>query len=187
MTLQLLEPSALLKLTAAIELDAERPELLVRLTATGEIRNAIRYPAPFVTQPGTLLILPVNEGISYPVDDATLPPMHYHLYGGHGLCMAWWGVDRRRGGPDGHRRNAGRRGRPHRRAATACCACARVGCRRRASSATARRLRYVFFDEGGYVAMCKRYRAARQAERPVQDPGREAPGRIPTSICWSAR
>ena len=34
----------MLKLTAAIELDAQRPELLVRLAATGEIRNPIRYP-----------------------------------------------------------------------------------------------------------------------------------------------
>ena len=42
--------------------------------------------------------MPVNEGMSYPVDDPSLPPMHYILYGGHGLCMGWWGVtDGRRG------------------------------------------------------------------------------------------
>ena len=131
--LQLLEPSAMLKLTAAIELDAQRPELLVRLAATGEIRNSIRYPGPFVTQKGTLLILPVNEGISYPADDETLSPMYYHTYGGHGLCMGWWGQT------DGHaaRWRSWKR-RTMRafacRVLTACCASSRNGSRRKASS-----------------------------------------------------
>ena len=50
------------------------------------------FPHPFTTGKGDFLVMPVNEGISYPVDDETLWPMHYHLYGGHGLCMAWYGV-----------------------------------------------------------------------------------------------
>ena len=36
--------------------------------------------------------MPVNEGIAYPVDDPSLHAMHYQLYSGHGLCMAWYGV-----------------------------------------------------------------------------------------------
>jgi hypothetical protein len=154
---QLLEPSAMLTISAAIELDAQRPELLVRLAATGEIKNAIRYPGPFATQKGTLLILPVNEGISYPADDATLPPMHYHTYGGHGLCMGWWGQT------DGQRAalaivetsdDAGVR--LPRADGLLCLQPEWVP--QKGQFGPERRLRYVFFDDGGYVAMCKRYR-----------------------------
>lgn len=155
--LQLLEPSAMLKMTATIELDAQRPELLVSLAASGEVRNAVRFPGPFVTEKGTLLILPVNEGISYPADDTTLPPMYYHTYGGHGLCMGWWGqTDRRRGvlaiveTPD----DAGVR--LPRVDGLLCLQPEWVP--QKGQFGPQRRLRYVFFDDGGYVAMCKRYR-----------------------------
>lgn len=157
MTLELLEPAAMLKMTAAIELDAQKPELLVRLTASGEIRNSIRYPGPFATEKGTLLILPVNEGISYPADDKTLPPMYYHTYGGHGLCMGWWGqTDGRRGAlaivetPD----DAGVR--LPRVDGLLCLQPEWVP--QKGQFGPERRLRYVLLDDGGYVAMCKRYR-----------------------------
>ena len=40
----------------------------------------------------------VNEGISYPAADPTIEPAYHYLYGGHGLCMAWYGqTDGRRG------------------------------------------------------------------------------------------
>lgn len=157
MTLELLESAAMLKMTAAIELDAQKPELLVRLAASGEIRNSIRYPGPFVTERGTLLILPVNEGISYPADDKTLPPMYYHTYGGHGLCMGWWGqTDGRRGAlaivetPD----DAGVR--LPRVDGLLCLQPEWVP--QKGQFGPERRLRYVLLDDGGYVAMCKRYR-----------------------------
>jgi hypothetical protein len=165
--LRLLEPASMLQVEAAIRLDAKKPELLVELSAVGEegsglpaetkMTSNFHFPPPFVTSPGELLILPVNEGISYPVDDPALGPMSYYLYGGHGLCMGWWGMtdgdasvmavvetpdDARVRIPkiDGLLRlepewepQKGRFGPP-------------------------RRIRYVFFDAGGYVAMCKRYR-----------------------------
>jgi hypothetical protein len=155
--LQLLEPAAMLRMTVTIELDAVQSELVVNLAATGEIREAIRYPGPFLTEPGTQLILPVNEGISYPADDATLPPMHYHTYGGHGLCMGWWGqTDGRRAvlaiveTPDDAgvrlpREDGLLRLQPE-------------WVPQRGQFGPQRRLRYVFLDDGGYVAMCKRYR-----------------------------
>lgn len=155
--LELLEPSAMLKLTCAVELDAQQPELLVRLAAAGEIRNSIRFPGPFATEKGTLLILPVNEGISYPADDATLPPMYYHTYGGHGLCMGWWGQT------DGHRGTLAIVETPDdagvrlpRVDGLLCLQPEWVP--QKGQFGPERRLRYVFFDEGGYVAMCKRYR-----------------------------
>ena len=70
----------------------------VELTGSGELGQSLAFPYPFDSAKGSYLVMPVNEGMSYPVDDPSLPPMHYILYGGHGLCMAWWGVtDGRRG------------------------------------------------------------------------------------------
>jgi Glycosyl hydrolases related to GH101 family, GH129 len=102
--------------------------------------------------------MPVNEGISYPVDDPTLPQMHYILYGGHGLCMAWYGVT---AGTDGMM------------AIVQTADDASVGVRRhegllvevplwdpqKGRFGYARQMRYVFLADGGYVAMAKRYRA----------------------------
>ncbi|MFH1922901.1 MAG: glycoside hydrolase [Planctomycetota bacterium] len=155
--LRLLEPNGVLEIEAAIHLDAERPELVVELSATGEMAGHFAYPPPFVTGPGTFLVMPVNEGISYPVDDETLRPMSYYLYGGHGLCMGWWGVTDTEQGmmalvetPDdaavGVPRIDG----------LLCLAPQWVP--QKGQFGPSRRVRYVFFDQGGYVAMCKRYR-----------------------------
>ncbi len=155
--LQLLDPADMLTLSVAAELDAQRPELLVRLAATGEIHNAIRYPGPFTTQKGTLLVLPVNEGISYPADDATLGPMYYHTYGGHGLCMGWWGQT---DGPRGVLaivETADDAGVRLPRVDDLLCL-QPEWVPQKGQFGPERRLRYVFFADGGYVAMCKRYR-----------------------------
>ncbi len=154
---RLLESSGALEMKATVRLAPQLPELLVELAADGEMRSPVTYPSPFLTGPGTFLVMPVNEGISYPVDDETLRPMHYHLYGGHGLCMGWWGVTDGEAGimavvetPDdaavGVPRVDGR----------LCLAPEWVA--QRGAFGPARRIRYVFFDRGGYVAMCKRYR-----------------------------
>lgn len=120
--LQLLEPAMMLRITGTIRLDDKRPELAVELAAQGEMGNTLAFPHPFLSGEGTFLVMPVNEGISYPVDDRSLPPMRYHLYGGHGLCMPWYGVtDGERADDD--RRDRGRRGRsgaPPRRRAVPC-------------------------------------------------------------------
>ena len=127
------------------------------MAADGQMDGNHRFPAPFETVPGEFLILPVNEGISYPVDDESLRPMSYYLYGGHGLCMGWWGTT------DGQRAMMAIVETPDD---------ARVGLPRidgllcevpewapqKGQFGPARRIRYVFFDSGGYVAMCKRYR-----------------------------
>ncbi|MEE8453104.1 MAG: glycoside hydrolase [Thermoguttaceae bacterium] len=156
-TLELLEPTAMLRLKAVIRLDNERPEITVELSATGPQARAVTFPPPFDSEGGQFLVIPVNEGISYPVDDQTLSPMYYHLFGGHGLCMAWYGVT------DGTRAAMTIVETPD----DAAVGVPRLDGRlclapqwlpQKGTFGPARRLRYVFFDDGGYVAMCKYYR-----------------------------
>ncbi|HUT92807.1 MAG TPA: glycoside hydrolase [Thermoguttaceae bacterium] len=155
--LRLLESDGAMEVQATIRLDPQLPEVVVELAATGEMLTSLAFPAPFVTGPGTFLVMPVNEGISYPVDDESLKPMHSYLYGGHGLCMGWWGVT------DGDRGLMAVVETPDDAAVRVprvdgllCLAPEWVPQKR--EFGPLRRIRYVFFDAGGYVAMCKRYR-----------------------------
>jgi len=152
-----------IELTATVRL-ADGPD--VRLTldapAEAEMRGDLAWPAPFAASADCYLILPENEGISYPVGDESIQPRSFVLYGGHGLCMSWWGVTDLRSGcmtivedPN-----------------DALCAVRRVpsdGARQLVAGPAwraqkgrfgyPRRLRWLLFDDGGYVAMAKAYRA----------------------------
>jgi hypothetical protein len=121
----------------------------------------IQFPHPFSGITGDYLVVPMNEGISYPVDDPTISPLHLIAYGGHGICMAFYGVtDGERGQmaifetPDDAslrvERQAGRLVNVPQWES------------QRGQFGYARKLRYVFFDKGGHVAMAKRYRAYAQ-------------------------
>jgi hypothetical protein len=155
--LKLLDSAAMRKLEAGVRLDAVRPEVALELRGEGEMRQSLNFPGPFTTGRGTFLVMPVNEGISYPVEDKTLTPMHYHLYGGHGLCMGWYGVT------DGQKGMMVLVDTPD----DAAVRVVQVGgllCLapewqpQKLQFGPPRKLRYTFFDDGGYVAMCKRYR-----------------------------
>ena len=155
--LRLLEPVGVRQFEASVRLDPQRPEITVEVRGASEMLSPLQFPQPFASPAGATLIMPVNEGMSYPVDDATLRPMHYYLYGGHGLCMGWYGVTDGQAGlmtivetPDDASVNVPRRENrlqlvpqwePQ-----------------KGQFGPARRLRYVFLEQGGYVAMCKRYR-----------------------------
>jgi len=146
-----------------VRLESNAPEIVLTLAPRDSdptmvaMPRAIDWPEPFETTSGDYLVIPMNEGISYPVEDASIEPMTLIAYGGHGICMAFWGVTNGQAGymgiletsddaairidrhdgrlqvdPQWHSQK-GRFGYP-------------------------RRLRYVFFDGGGHVAMCKRYR-----------------------------
>ncbi len=156
--LELIQGAGAMRLAATVRLGGDRPELVCTLSGKGELDGSIAFPAPFVTAKGTFLVLPVNEGISYPVDDASLRPMRYHLYGGHGLCMPWYGV------------TDGERGvmaivetaddavvRVPRLGGMLCLAPEWQA--QKGQFGPDRVIRYAFFDQGGYVAMAKRYRA----------------------------
>ena len=116
----------------------------------------------------------MNEGISYPVEDKSIEPFSLdrlwrprHL---HGVL----GRDRRRA--RAHGRSSKRRTTPP-SASTASMALLAIAPQwdaQRGQFGYARRLRYVFFDQGGHVAIAKRYRAHAQKNRPVQDTRREA-------------
>jgi hypothetical protein len=146
-----------LDVKATFALDGARPELLVTLKADGPLPRAMSFPHPFATQPGMYLVVPMNEGISYPVDDETIRPLRLITYGGHGICMEFWGAtDGARGqmaiietGDDAAIRIDRVDGR---------LSIAQEWESQKGNFGYARRLRYVFFDAGGHVAMCKRYR-----------------------------
>jgi hypothetical protein len=155
--------SSALDVRVTIELEADRPELTISLAAEGALGSSLFFPHPFLTEAGTYLVVPMNEGISYPVDDGTIPPMRLIAYGGHGICMSFWGAtDGQRGyvaiieTPDDaaiHVERADGR---------LCVAPEWEG--QKGHFGYERRLRYAFFDRGGHVAMCKRYRAYAQAQ-----------------------
>jgi len=144
-----------------IEVDADRPEFTLTLSSQGDMKRSLRYPHPFVTGPGTYLVVPMNEGISYPVDDATVETQRLITYGGHGICMPFWGA------------TDGKRGYMAimETADDAMIQIARIDGNlciapewdtQKGKFGYARKLRYVFFDNGGHVAMCKRYRSYAQ-------------------------
>ncbi|MCX7819200.1 MAG: glycoside hydrolase [Kiritimatiellae bacterium] len=154
---------------ARLTLEPDLAEAVLLLTprhgTNAPMREPLAYPPPLAADPpeSAELILPLNEGIGFPVGDAAVPTMRLIAYGGHGICMAFAGLvagdtafmmlietpddaairlDRREGrlvlAPewDPQRETAG----------------------------YARRLRFVLFDRGGYVAMCRRYREHARVE-----------------------
>lgn len=154
-----------LTLSAMLTLDPALPELTVRLAGEGAVTQAVAFPPPFVSGPGTELIVPMNEGILYPVDDASIPPITLTTYSGHGLCMPWFGVTDPRTGagvqtiirtPDDARVEFTRQpggllyAEPEWEAS-------------RGRLSYPRALTYVFSNRGGYVAQAKRYRAYAQS------------------------
>ncbi len=160
--LGLIDPASMLQIAVAVRLESDRPELVVELKSSGELSGTVEFPLPFVSRKEMLLILPVNEGISYPTDDATLEPMSYHLYGGHGLCMPWYGMT------DGRRGVMALVETPNDAAVKiprvdGLLQLAPQWVPEKGRFGPPRRIRYVFFDDGGYVAMAKRYRVYAKA------------------------
>lgn len=150
-----------LNLTATVELAPNAAECTVTLQGQGAVAQPMTFPQPFVSGPGTTLVVPLNEGITYPVDDATIKPMQLVTYSGHGICMPWYGITDTRSGagvmsiigtPDDARieitrhEGTGLYVQPIWEAS-------------RGAFSYARKITYSFFDQGGYVAQAKRYRA----------------------------
>jgi hypothetical protein len=151
------------ELKATLRLESVEPEFTLNLDGTGDLPGPLRFPYPFCSEPHDRLIVPMNEGISFPAEDSSIEPMRLIAYGGHGICMAFWGVTDDRQGyaailetPD-----------------DAAIRLQRVDGRlviasewdpQKGRFGYARQLRYVFFEQGGHVAIAERYREyARQA------------------------
>jgi hypothetical protein len=143
--------------TTALRLDGDKPELILELSAEGKLKGSLGFPYPFVSESGSYLVVPMNEGISYPVDDETIKPRWLIAYGGHGICMAFWGVTNGKSGhmaiietPDDAAIHIDR--------IDGMLAVLPKWERQKGNFGYTRKLRYVFFDKGGHVSMCKRYR-----------------------------
>ena len=142
---------------AAVALDGDGPEVVLTLSAEGPLESPLAFPHPFLADPPAYLVVPMNEGISYPVDDASVSPMRLVAYGGHGICMPFWGVT---DGTAGHMAILETPDDAHIRIERSAdrLVVAPAWEPQKGRFGYARRLRYVFFDSGGHVAMCKRYR-----------------------------
>jgi len=150
-----------LAMTATIRIEKGGPEFTYDLDARGALTMPLALPGPFLSQPGQYLVVPLNEGISYPVEDRSIDPMRLVAYGGHGICMAFWGATDGAQGemaiietPDDAAIQIGR--------TDGLLGVAPEWESQRGQFGYTRRLRYVFFDKGGHVAMAKRYRSYAQ-------------------------
>ena len=159
---RLADPESMRAFTATFAVAADRPEVSVSLAGEGEMTTSLAFPAAFATKPGDRLVVPMNEGISFPADDAADLPDRLIAYGGHGICMAFFGVQEDATGAgwmglietpdDAGMLKVAREGSP-------LAALGPYWDDQKKQFGYTRKFRYVFFDKGGYVAMCKRYRA----------------------------
>jgi hypothetical protein len=153
---------ALLNVASGMELSAkvrlEGPEVIVSLNSAGPMKNALAFPQPFISEAGTYLVVPMNEGMAYPVEDESIGPMRLIAYGGHGICMGFFGATDGKAGymgiletsDDASIRIARRETKLY---------IAPEWDSQKGEFGYERKIRYVFFDQGGHVAMAKRYRA----------------------------
>ena len=133
-------------------------ELLITLNGETDLPRPLAWPHPFVTPKGTYLVVPMNEGISYPVDDTSIGNLRLIAYGGHGICMAFFGATDGKSGYMGILETADDAAISIRRENTLLCIRPEWESQK-GKLGYERRIRYVFFDTGGHVAMAKRYRA----------------------------
>lgn len=160
--------------TATIHLESNAPAVDITLSGNpaADLDGAIEYPPAFATTPGDAMVIPCNEGLLYPVDDPAVQTNNYQLYNGHGgLCMAWFGQETLTGGagvmaivgtPDDaslimdHPEPSGA-------GATGPVLTNQISWEAsKGKWAYDRKIRYVFFASGGYVAQAKQYRAYAQ-------------------------
>ena len=174
--LELLDPETLARFTVVYALDPESEELVVTLATDPDCPfcdSPRNFPSALASCSGERAVLPLNEGIAYPVDEPYQGPRHPHTFGGHGLCMAFAGVcadgdAAGRGGagyglivetPDDAGVRLDQRLEDGVRLAVSP---TWIGQKRRFGYT--RQVRYFFFSEGGHVVLAKRYRAYAKAK-----------------------
>ena len=179
---------------AAIRVEPNQPEFTVEIRgpADAKVRAPILYPSAFASAPGDRIIVPIGEGISYPAETLDAPLGNRPYYSGHGITMAFFAAMEDKVLPSGAATGGA--------AYLAICETpdnsgidllrAETGKglltvrplwgADRGQFGYARRIRFVFFDGGGHVAICKRYRRYAQerglvvpfAEKIRQNPAR---------------
>ena len=162
---KLLDPETLQTYGVTVTPVPNLPEVLVTVTGgfgPNVMNGNLDYPPAFETKKGDRLIVPMNEGISYPADETDGIPSRLSTYSGHGVCMSFFGVqdDASGAGYMGVVETADDAAVAFRRSEKAATTAPGISWEpQKGRFGSARRIRFVFFDEGGYVAMCKRYRA----------------------------
>ena len=151
-------------LSATFRLEPEPGEMTVTFNTGWRFRKnwEMSFPGPLRTKRGDRLIVPLNEGMGYPVDGMNEGLRDLSGFSGHGLSMGFFGVAEDGGGagwmaiveesPEDMRMEVFRLGEERLLSA---------GARWLSEGGELkypRRLRYVFLPSGGHVAMCKRYR-----------------------------
>ena len=163
--LTLLNPETTREIRATFTLSAGC-ELAVAIDAEGELTKPLDFPPPFATRKGDRLIVPANEGMSYPVEEPHQGLYRMIAYGGHGICMGFFGVAEDAAGAGWMciLETANDAAMDARRGEDGLWVAGPSWDAELKRFGYTRKARYVFFDRGGHVAMCKRYRAyARQA------------------------
>ncbi|MDR1270421.1 MAG: hypothetical protein LBK82_12940, partial [Planctomycetaceae bacterium] len=164
----LLNTETLLEYDISVTLESDVPEMVLRLDGQGAMSGLISYPPAFTSKPGDRLIVPINEGIGYPVEEKDIRVGRLIAYGGHGICMAFWGhIDDATGAgmttiietPDDASINMTRNPVDNTKSNEE--RLLQINAVWEPSFGEFRYqrvLRFVFFDKGGHVAVCKRYR-----------------------------
>ncbi len=174
---ELFDAQNFLPFHATVTLEKNAPEILITLKAdhSAEQSAPISYPYPFASRTTDRVILPMNQGISFPTTDNPPSIGSMYTYGGHGLCMAFWGfaadtidADQSDGymgiveTPDDsvilvQPRDVAS-GEQNENADAQALAISQTWQGAMKKFGYDKKLRLIFFDQGGYVAMCKRYR-----------------------------
>lgn len=160
---------------ATVLLEKDAPEAVVEISAPAdsELNDSIAYPYAFATKADERIVLPVNEGISFPTTEPEPGVDWLHTYGGHGLCMAFWAVVDDKFVPGKGCVGGGLAGivetpddaaifmKPRRsdetpERETLSIESQWIGQKRKFGYN--RKLRLISFESGGHVAVCKRYR-----------------------------
>jgi hypothetical protein len=151
-----------LRIKVTFHLEPQAPELEICLSADGDLPQPLQFPHPFAGRPKSHLIVPLNEGIDYPAEDESIRPMRLDAYSGHGICMAFWGLLDGDQGPMAIIETPDDAAIRISRSRDGLLGIAPEWDSQKGRFGYERKLRYVFFDRGGYVAMCKRYRSYAQ-------------------------
>jgi len=159
-TLTLLNPETTREIRATVTVEKNASEIGVEIASDGTLTQPLDFPSPFETRKGDRLIVPMNEGMSFPVDQDHQGLGRMIAYGGHGICMGFFGAIEDATGAgwmciletsDDAAMNA-------RKGANGLWLAGPSWDATLGQFGYARKARYVFFDKGGHVAICKRYR-----------------------------
>ena len=165
LALTILNPETIREARAVFALTPQG-ELTVSVDSPGPQSKPLDFPPPFATRKGDRLIVPMNEGMSYPVEEEHQGLWRMIAYGGHGICMAFFGAmeDTTGAGWMCILETSDDAAMDVHKGADGLWQASPSWDAQRGEFGYTRKARYVFFGKGGHVAMCKRYREhAKQA------------------------